>query len=157
MGYFENIKVEELFRNDEKYKNPPFSDEELAQTEKAIGWKLLKSYVALLKIRNGGRIDYEKFEDCWLAEIYGITPQDGLIEMFDNWINEWEYPNIGIPFGQTESAGHDMYFMDFGSVDENGEPRIVLIDNEFDNCVTEVAKNLEEFLTKIYNREEIFG
>ena len=97
MGYFENIKVEELFRNEEKYKNPPFSDEELAQTEKAIGWKLPKSYVALLRIRNGGRIDYEKFEDCWLAEIYGITPQDGLIEMFDNWINEWEYPNIGIP------------------------------------------------------------
>ena len=23
MGYFENIKVEELFRNEEKYKNPP--------------------------------------------------------------------------------------------------------------------------------------
>lgn len=155
MGYFENIKVEELFRNDEKYRNPPFSDEELAQTAKAIGWKLPKSYVALLKIRNGGRIDYEKYEDCWLAEIYGITPRDGLIEMFDNWINEWEYPNIGIPFGQTESAGHDMYFMDFGSVDENGEPRIVLVDNECDNCVTEVAKNLEEFLTKIYNREEV--
>ena len=75
--------------------------------------------------------------------------------MFDNWINEWQYPNIGIPFGQTESAGHDMYFMDFGSVDENGEPRIVLIDNEFDNQVTEVAKNLEEFLTRIYNREDI--
>ena len=37
MGYFENIKVEELFRNDEKYKNSPFSDEELAETEKAIG------------------------------------------------------------------------------------------------------------------------
>ena len=34
MVYFENIKVEELFRNEEKYRNPPFSDEELAQTEK---------------------------------------------------------------------------------------------------------------------------
>ena len=75
--------------------------------------------------------------------------------MIDNWINEWEHPNIGIPFGQTESAGHDLYFMDFGSVDQNGEPRIVLVDNECDNCVTEVAKNLEEFLTKIYNREEM--
>ena len=32
--------------------------------------------------------------------------------MFDNWINEWEYPNIGIPFGETQTAGHDMYFMD---------------------------------------------
>ena len=25
MTYFENIKVEELFRNEEKYRNPPFS------------------------------------------------------------------------------------------------------------------------------------
>ena len=45
--------------------------------------------------------------------IYGITENeddfDGLEEMYDNWINEWEYPKIGIPFGETQSAGHDMY------------------------------------------------
>ena len=40
-------------------------------------------------------------------------------------------------------------------VDETGEPRIVLVDNEFDNAVTVVAKNLDEFLTKIYHHEEV--
>lgn len=75
--------------------------------------------------------------------------------MFDNWINEWEYPNIGIPFGETQSAGLDMYFMDFSVVDANGEPRIVHIDNEADNSIDVVADNLEDFLTKIYNNEEV--
>ena len=45
--------------------------------------------------------------------------------------------------------------MDYRAVDENGEPRIVLIDNEMNNAVTVVAKNLEEFLTKIYHHEEV--
>ena len=40
-------------------------------------------------------------------------------------------------------------------VDENGEPRIVLIDNEMGSSVTVVANNLEEFLTKVYHHEEV--
>ena len=38
---------------------------------------------------------------------------------------------------------------------KNGEPRIVHIDNEFDNEITVVADNLEDLLTKIYFHEEI--
>ena len=88
--------------------------------------------------------------------IYGISSNGkGLADWYDNWINEWQYPNIGIPFGETQSAGHDLYFMDYRVVDENSEPRIVLIDNEMSNAVTVVAKNLEEFLTKIYHHEEV--
>lgn len=155
MAFFENISVEKLFDEDDEYTLPPFTDEELEETEKAIGRKLPKSYIALLKIRNGGSINYNEFEDCWLSVIYGVSSGEGLADMYDNWINEWQYPNIGIPFGETQSAGHDMYFMDFGSVDENGEPRIVLVDNELDNSVTFVANNLEEFLTMIYNHEEV--
>ena len=105
---------------------------------------------------NGGRINYDIFEESWLEAIYGVSLEEGgLVDMFDNWINEWQYPNIGIPFGQTQSAGHDMYFMDFRSIDKNGEPRIVHIDNEFDNEITVVADNLEDLLTKIYFHEEI--
>lgn len=48
-----------------------------------------------------------------------------------------------------------MYFMDFTSVDKDGEPRIAHIDNEADNSIDVVANNLEEFLTKIFNHEEI--
>ena len=155
MAFFENIHIEELLEEDEDYTCPPFTEEALKATEQAIGWKLPPSYLALLKILNGGRIHSDRFADYWLTGIYGISAEGGLTEWFDNWINEWEYPNIGIPFGETESAGHDMYFMDLTHTDENGEPRIVLIDNECDNSIKAVAANFEEFLTKIYQHEEV--
>lgn len=70
---------------------------------------------------------------------------------------EWEYPDIGIPFGETQSGGHDMYYMDCRSVDANGEPRIVRIDNEQDNSIYFVADNLEKFLEMIYNNQDTQG
>ncbi len=75
--------------------------------------------------------------------------------MFDNWKNEWEYPDIGIPFGETASAGHDMYYMDCRVTDENGEPRIVRIDNEMGNAVYFVADSLPEFIKMILSEEPI--
>lgn len=75
--------------------------------------------------------------------------------MFENWKDEWQYPDIGIPFGETQSAGHDMYYMDYRSVDEMGEPRIVRIDNEGDNAVYFVANNLVEFIKMIYDNQTI--
>jgi hypothetical protein len=91
--------------------------------------------------------------------IYGIAEDPangyGLEWTFENWKDEWEYPDIGIPFGETQSAGHDMYYMDFRSVAKNGEPRIVRIDNEMDNTVFYVAENLAEFLGMILRNEPI--
>ncbi len=39
---------------------------DLEETEKTIGWKLPKSYIVLLKIQNGGSINYDEFDECWL-------------------------------------------------------------------------------------------
>jgi hypothetical protein len=77
--------------------------------------------------------------------------------MYDNWKYEWEYPDIGIPFGETQSAGHDMYYMDYRSVNENGEPRIVRIDNDNpDNInIYYVADNLVDFVNLILRNVEI--
>lgn len=156
MHFWDKINVKELLTEDEAHTFPPFTEEELKQTEQSIGWKFPCSYLELLKIQNGGMINCDEFDESWLSVIYGISSQKGSIaDMYDNWISEWEYPNIGIPFGETQSAGHDMYFMDFRTVDETGEPRIVLVDNEIDNSVTVVANNLEEFLTKVYHHEEV--
>ena len=155
MAFFENISIGELLEADDAYTFPPFTDADLAATEQALGWKLPPSYLALLKMQNGGYINSDLFGESWLTAIYGVNAEGGLIEWFDNWIHEWEYPNIGIPFGETQSAGHDMYFMDFSVTDANGEPRIVLIDNECGNSVKVVAANLEEFLTRIYQHEEV--
>jgi hypothetical protein len=38
---------------------------------------------------------------------------EDLFEEQDNWINEWEYPNIGIYFGNCPSGGHDMIALDY--------------------------------------------
>ena len=112
----------------------------------------------MLKYRNGGAIS-EELDESWLSVIYGISPDpkkwDGLEAMFDNWKNEWEYPDIGIPFGETQSAGHDMYYMDCRVKDDTGEPRIVRVDNEFENEVHFVADNLVEFIRLILENEEI--
>ncbi|MEE1398718.1 SMI1/KNR4 family protein [Ruminococcus sp.] len=156
MHFWDKINVKELLIEDETHTFPPFTEEELKQTEQSIGWKFPRSYLELLKIQNGGMINFDEFDESWLSVIYGISSKKGSIaDMYDNWISGWEYPNIGIPFGETQSAGHDMYFMDFRMVDENGEPRIVLVDNEMGNSVTVVANNLEEFLAKVYHHEEV--
>jgi hypothetical protein len=161
MSLFKDINLSELFNNESEYSKEYRFDvltvEMISRAERNIGYKLPKSYIELLRVQNGGVIDH-KYES-WLTIIYGIAPKEdgfnGLEDMFDNWRNEWEYPDIGIPFGETDSAGHDMYYMDFRVVDEAGEPRIVRIDNEMDNEIYFVANNLVEFLTMIYNNQEI--
>ena len=56
---------------------------------------------------------------------------------------------LKIPFGETKTAGHDMYF---GDVDYTGEPAIVNVENEGDPedvRITKVADNLRLFLEMV--------
>ncbi|MGX8773465.1 MAG: SMI1/KNR4 family protein [Bacillota bacterium] len=162
MSYFEGIELDRLFDDENDFaKNYVFdelTDELVSRAEETIGYKLPESYRELLRFRNGGSINPE-LDEVWLSAIYGIStdPKNfyGLESMFDNWRNEWEYPDIGIPFGETESAGHDMYYMDFRVTDEDGEPRIVRVDNEMGNDVHVVADNLPEFIKMILKNEPI--
>ena len=162
MGLFDGVELERLFDNEseygKEYRFGEISDELIQRAEETMGWKIPPSYRELLEFQNGGLIS-DELDECWLSAIYGISPDpgnwNGLEEMFDNWKNEWEYPDIGIPFGETQSAGHDMYYMDYRVTDENGEPRIVRIDNEFENEVHYVADNLVDFIRLILKNEEI--
>ena len=162
MGYFDGIDLNMLFDTEGEYGKSltydKLTDELVSRAEETIGYKLPESYKELLRFRNGGAI-YDALDESWLSAIYGISTDpdefNGLENMFDNWKNEWEYPDIGIPFGETQSAGHDMYYMDFRVTDENGEPRIVRIDNEMNNEVFVVADNLPEFIKLILANEEL--
>ncbi len=162
MGLFDGIALNELFDNEsdygKKHRFDEITDDLIRRAEEKMGYKLPPSYRELLKFQNGGVIS-DDLDESWLSAIYGIAPDpktwDGLEEMFDNWRGEWEYPDIGIPFGETQSAGHDMYYMDFRMTDENEEPRIVRIDNEMDNEVWFVADNLVEFIRMILKNESI--
>ncbi len=162
MSSFDGIELEKLFDNKSEYGKEltfaPVTDELFKRAEKAIGYRLPSSYRELMKHRNGGAISGD-LDESWLAAIYGISPDpeswNGLEAMFDNWKNEWEYPDIGIPFGETQSAGHDMYYMDYRVTDYNGEPRIIRIDNESENDAYFVADNLMDFIRLIIRNEEI--
>lgn len=162
MGFFEGIDLNKLFDNESEYgKTYTFdelTDELVSRAEETMGYKLPESYKELLRFKNGGVIN-DALDESWLTAIYGISADpdefNGLENMFDNWKNEWEYPDIGIPFGETPSAGHDMFYMDFRVTDENGEPRILRIDNEMDNEIFVVADNLPEFIKLILKNEPL--
>ena len=152
-GLFAGVDLSKLFDHERKirseYEFPKITDELIGRAEKTLGYKISPAYRELLAYQNGGEVCDDN-DERWLTAIYGIGPKpdspNSLEEMFDNWKNGWEYPDIGIPFGETCSGGHDMYYMDYRSVDENGEPRIVIVDNECGNEITFVANNLVEFI-----------
>ena len=146
---YNGIDLNKLFYID-PLKNNNIKDEQIKMVEDKIGYKLPESYLKFLKITNGGETI---IDECWLTKIYGL---DELESMYDLWMNEWKYPKIGIPFGDTQSAGHDIYFMDF-RVKINDEPRIIRIDQECDYEEFLVARNFEEFLQKLSNNESIEG
>lgn len=161
---YNNIDFNKLFDNQseygKKYNQGILNESRIKEVENKLGYKLPKTYIEFLKKQNGGYIN-EDYDECWLTAIYGIgeneNASEGIEEMFDLWKNEWEYPNIGIPFGETQTGGHDIYFMDYSQGDDNEEPIIVRVDNEFDNEIYLVANNFKEFINKVYNNENIDG
>lgn len=164
MGVFDGVDLTKLFDNDSEYgKEYTFGEitEELIQrAEKKTGYKLSPAYIELLRSQNGGMIS-DELDESWLTAIYGIAPgpdaANSLEDMFDNWRDEWEYPDIGIPFGETQSGGHDMYYMDYRSLNENGEPRIIRIENEGPEDIKYyfVADDLVGFIKHILENSEI--
>ena len=158
---FEGIDFGKLFSNrpGDPYHQGSLTESRIAEAEKVLGYHFPKSYIEFLQVQNGGTLS-EEYSDCYLTAIYGIGSADnsyGIEKKCDLWKNDWQYPDIGIPFGETESGGHDLYYMDFSVVDENGEPRIVLIDNEGNNEVYFVANNFAEFIGKVFRKEDLSG
>lgn len=161
---YEDIDVNKMFDNESSYgkefKFEPITEEMIKRAEEKLGYKLPNSYIELLKLQNGGCINEDLYEDyAEVACIYGISGDEkkfyGLVSMYSNWIDEWEYPRVGIPIAETESAGHEIYFMDYRDLGENGEPKIILIDQENDYKETYVAENFEEFVKMIYRGDTI--
>jgi len=64
-------------------------------------------------------------------------------------IDGWGYPPVGIAICDCPSAGHDAIFLDYrkcGTQMENGEPKVVHIDQELDYEITIIADNFESFI-----------
>lgn len=145
---------------DSEYVSAPFDKKKLAMVERALGYRLPKSYVELMTFQNGGipkRTSHRTKEPTsWapghvaITGIFGIG-EDRTYSLLGElgstfMMEEWEYPAIGIYFADTPSAGHDMLCLDYSECGPDGEPRVVHVDQGEDFKVTLVAPDFESFV-----------
>lgn len=152
-----------------EYIGEPLTPELVAAAEATLGYNLPAAYVELLRSQNGGtpaRTNHRTREaTSWAEDYIAITGIYGISETKVSslcgpsgsrfWIEEWNYPLIGVYFADCPSAGHDMVCLDYRACGPQGEPQVVHIDQERDYQVTFVAENFEAFIRGL-KAEEAF-
>jgi len=152
----------------EKYVGDFPTDDNIAEIEAELGYRLPESYKALVKKHNGGMLEKNCFEtplqrNWWprtfsAESIYGVDRKKPYSLCSDTgskfWITQWGYPDIGIAICDTESAGHDMIFLDYSDCGPEGEPCIVHINRESDYEITYLADSFEAFVRGLFSVNE---
>ncbi len=143
-----------------EYIDVPLTDELVESVERELGYTLPKAYVELMKHQNGGlpKKTFHRTSErtSWSDDHIAITgifaignkkPNSLCFEgNFENLIEEWGYPPIGVYFADCPSAGHDMVCLDYRKCGPHGEPQVVHVDQEIDYKITFVANNFESFI-----------
>ncbi|WP_411980735.1 SMI1/KNR4 family protein, partial [Streptococcus pneumoniae] len=62
------------------------------------------------------------------------------------WMEEWEYPPIGVYFANDPSGGHAMFALDYRECGKDGEPKVVFVEQESDFEIVELAPDFETFI-----------
>jgi hypothetical protein len=66
------------------------------------------------------------------------------------------YPPIGVGIANTPTAGHELIMLDYRECGKQGEPRVVLVDQERDYRITFVAPDFATFIRGLVSWDE-FG
>lgn len=69
--------------------------------------------------------------------------------------SEWGYPPIGIYFADCPSSGHDMLCLDYRRCGKTGDPRVVHVDQELNDKITNIADNVESAIRGIELAETV--
>ncbi|MGE7184093.1 SMI1/KNR4 family protein [Peribacillus sp. NPDC006672] len=131
------------------------TDEEIKRVEHLFKFKLPTSYIELMKIKNGGELEYRIFpcdstiEDGELIVdfLYGISEKDGIGQTF-YFVKEWGLPNDLI---LLSGDGHSWFALDYRGA-EKIDPPVVYIDTE-QNLDVKIAQNFTEFVDKLSKPE----
>lgn len=148
-----------------EYVSSPPDDALIAELEGELGYRLPAAYVWLMKRQNGGiprNTNYPTDEPTsWSEDHIAITGIMGIGKekscslggSFGSrfWIEEWEYPDIGVAICDCPSAGHDMIFLDYRHCGPDGEPAVVHVDQEDDYKITHLADSFENFIRGLVN------
>ncbi|MBL7733609.1 MAG: SMI1/KNR4 family protein [Chitinophagaceae bacterium] len=159
--YFEDFDFTDFWDDDEyaleNYVEDHPSGELIASVEQELGCKLPASYIALMKLHNGGMPVNNCFpmEDSYIqiCGIYGIgrTKIYSLCGELGStfFTGEGMYPDIGCCICDTPSAGHDMIMLDYTKCGRQGEPEVVHVDDS--DRITFLAKDFETFIRGLVN------
>jgi hypothetical protein len=163
--YFKDFDFSDFWNTEYDWKDyisEPPTDALIAELEAELGYKLPGSYIWLMKQQNGGVPDKSEFSTdtypVYISGIMGIgkTVENSLGGGFGSrfWIEEWEYPDIGVAICDCPSGGHDMIFLDYRECGPKGEPQVVHVDQEGDYEITFLANNFEEFIRGLRMMED---
>lgn len=150
-----------------EYVDEPPTDELIASIEEELGYKLPASYIAMMKLHNGGMPVNACFPTeegtSWAEDHIAITGIMGIGrekkyslcgELGGKFmIEEWGYPDIGVVICDCPSAGHDVVMLDYRTCGRDGEPEVIHVDQEGDYEITFLAKNFETFIRGLVNED----
>jgi SMI1-KNR4 cell-wall len=139
----------------------------VAAIERELGYILPKAYIEMAQFQNGGiprNTNHRMHERTTWAEdhiaitgIFSISQEKrySLGGQFGSrfWIEQWDYPAIGVYFADCPSAGHDMLCLDYRACGPNGQPQVVHVDQEWDYKITSVAASFEAFVRQLVGDE----
>lgn len=142
------------------YVSEPPTEELIASVEEELGYKLPASYIALMKVQNGGVPRNTSFpteeSTSWaedhiaISSIMGIGRDKSESLCGDSgsrfMIEDWGYPDIGIVICDCPSAGHDVVMLDYRACGKDGEPTVIHVDQEADYEITFLAADFESFI-----------
>jgi hypothetical protein len=145
---------------DREYVEPEPDAALIASVEAELGYRLPQSYVDLARLQNGGiptRKCFRVVQTGLSAADYVVIDGIKAIGRARNWslcgelgsrqlMDEWGYPPIGIYFGDTPSAGHDAFCLDYRACGPAGEPSVVHVDQEDGYRITPIAPTFEAFV-----------
>ncbi|WP_327007804.1 SMI1/KNR4 family protein [Dactylosporangium sp. NBC_01737] len=152
----------------ESYVGDVPSDALIASVEAELGYRLPASYVALMRTHNGG---IPRNSCCpapaattWAEDHVAVHGIMGIGRELDHslagptgsrfWMDEWQYPAIGVYFADCPSAGHDMIAFDYRTCGPDGEPQVVHVDQERDYRITVLAPDFATFIQALRPDED---
>lgn len=154
-----------------EYGEAPLSKETLKSVEAELGYRLPAAYVSQARTHNGGQLRRNAHASptptTWAADhvavtgifAIGRTARSSLCGTNGQrlWLDEWGYPDLGVYFADTPSAGHDMIALDYRACGRDGEPVVVHVDQEVGYIVTPLAPTFEEFIAGLVGEESFPG
>lgn len=139
---------------------PPLTEEAVRSAEERLGHRLPASYLALLRVRNGGYLARSRFPTkqatSWaddhvsFDQVMGVGGPEGIDGDTGSryLIEEWNYPDVGVVIS---SDGHTAFLLDYRKCGATGEPGVIWVDMEAGDkpSIVELAPSFESFLAQL--------